>query len=85
MFWAGNSIYVALTELMLIPDWDKILFSKSASPVQELFPSLSIVLLGAATLSTSPVDNTTPLAKGKLVLVFVKYPMLLVETNVFQI
>jgi hypothetical protein len=37
-----NSIYVALTELMLIPDWDKILFL-SASPVQELFPSLSIV------------------------------------------
>jgi hypothetical protein len=36
--------------------------------------------LGAATLSTSPVDNTTPLAKGKLVLVFVKYPML-VEPN----
>jgi hypothetical protein len=31
-----------------------------------------------ATLSTSPVDNTTPLAK---VLVFVKYPMLLVEPN----
>jgi hypothetical protein len=62
--WKSNSIYVALTELMLIPDWDKILFSKSASPVQELFPSLSIVLLGAATLSTSPVDNTTPLAKG---------------------
>jgi hypothetical protein len=39
------------------------------------------VLLGAGTLSTSPVDNTTPLAKGKLVLVFVKYPMLLVEPN----
>jgi hypothetical protein len=24
--WKSNSIYVALTELMLIPDWDKIFF-----------------------------------------------------------
>jgi hypothetical protein len=39
------------------------------------------VLLGAGTLFTSPVDNTTPLVKGKLVLVFVKYPMLFVEPN----
>jgi hypothetical protein len=28
-----------------------------------------------------PVDNATPLVKGKLVLVFVKYPMLFVEPN----
>jgi hypothetical protein len=34
------------------------------------------VLLGAATLSTSPVDNTTPLAR-EVGIAFVKYPMLL--------
>ena len=68
-------------ELMEIPDCDKRLFSKSVSPVQELFPSLKIELLGAAALVTSPVDNSTPLAKGKFALVFSKYPMLFVEPN----
>jgi hypothetical protein len=63
---------------MLIPDWDKILFSKSASPVQELFPSLSIVLGLLLYLHRLIILRRW---QRELVLVFVKYPMLLVEPN----
>ena len=58
--------------MIVIPDCESKLASKSASPNQLAIPSLKIVVLGPGILFTSPVLKTTPFAKGNAGFVFSK-------------
>ena len=62
----------------------KSVASKSASPVQEAFPSLSRLVFGPDALAAFPVLRITPLDNGKAGFVLSKCPIPFVPNTILQ-